>query len=108
MSPFEVTLNGFGSFPHSKHPVLYIKPEQNNHLNELYHRVQREFNFINYSFNPHITVGYRNLTFENYWKAWQIYKDKHYKTNFLVDEISLLRHDENWKIMARKKLSLSQ
>ncbi len=104
MSPFEITLNGFGSFSNPKTPVLFVKPEENNHLDELYLRVQQQFNFIKYSFHPHVTVGYRNLSFENYLKAWEVYKDKEYKTNFLVDKITLLRHDDNWIPINEKKL----
>ncbi len=104
MSPFEIELNGFGSFGNPKNPVIFVQPENNDQLNELYLRVKERFNFINYSFHPHITVGYRNLTYENYLKAWEVYKDKEYKTKFLVDKIILLRHDENWIPIAEKSL----
>lgn len=103
--PFEITLNGFGSFPNPKNPVLFVKPETNDNLIELYNRVKQRFNFTKYSFNPHITVGYRDLSFENYIKAFGVYKNKEYKTNFLVDKIILLRHDEKWIPIAEKKLS---
>lgn len=106
MSPFEVELNGFGSFGNHKNPVIFVQPENNDQLNELYLRVKERFSFTNYSFHPHMTVGYRNLTYENYLKAWEIYKSKKYKTKFLVDKITLLRHDENWIPIAEKKLLL--
>lgn len=104
ISPFEIELNGFGSFGNPKNPVIFVQPEQNDQLKELHARVRERFNFINQSFNPHMTVGYRNLTYENYLKAWEIYKDKEYKTKFLVDNILLLRHDQNWVPIAEKKL----
>lgn len=106
ISPFEIELNGFGSFPNPKNPVLFVQPENNDHLKELYLLVREKFNFMKYSFNPHITVGYRNLTYENFLKAWELYKDKEYKTKFLVDKIILLRHDENWVQIAEKKLEI--
>ncbi|MCF2220219.1 2'-5' RNA ligase family protein [Chryseobacterium sp. PS-8] len=106
VSPFEIELNGFGSFAHPKNPVVFVRPENNEQLNELYLRVKEIFNFMNYSFHPHVTVGYRNLTWENYLKAWEKYQDKEYKTKFLVDKITLLRHDENWIPIAEKKLEL--
>ncbi|KMQ67201.1 2'-5' RNA ligase [Chryseobacterium sp. FH2] len=105
MSPFEIELNGFGSFANPKNPVLFVKPEINDNLIELHNRVKQHFNFIKYSFNPHITVGYRDLSFENYLKAWEAYQDKEYKTKFLVDKITLLRHDGNWVPVAEKKLA---
>lgn len=104
MDPFEIELDGFGSFPKPKNPVLYIHPKENVHLAELYHKVKEHFNFGHYSFNPHMTVGYRNLTWENYLKAWEKYKTKEYKTKFLVDKILLLRHDGRWIPIAEKKL----
>lgn len=104
MSPFEVELNGFGSFGNPKNPVIFVQPENNDQLNELYLRVKERFNFTPYSFHPHMTVGYRNLTYENYLKAWETYKSKEYKTKFLVDKILLLRHDENWIPIAERRL----
>lgn len=105
ISPFEITLNGFGSFPNPKNPVLFIKPEENENLNQLYLNVTEKFSFGKYSFNPHMTVGYRNLTYENFLKVWEIYKDKNYKTKFTVDKILLLRHDGKWVPINEKKLS---
>lgn len=105
ISPFEITLNGFGSFPNSKNPVIFVQPEPNQNLIDLHSKVKEKFNFINHTFNPHMTVGYRDLSFENYIKAWEIYKDKEYKTNFLVDKILLLRYDEKWISIAKKKLA---
>lgn len=103
ISPFEITLNGFDGFP-NKNPVLFVKPENNDYLTELYNRVKQHFNFIRYNFNPHITVGYRDLSFDNYLKALDIYKNQEYKTKFLVDKITLLRHDGKWVPIAEKKL----
>lgn len=105
ISPFEIILNGFGSFPNPKNPVLFIQPEENENLKQLYLNVKEKFSFGSYSFNPHMTVGYRNLSYENFLKAWEIYKDKPYKTKFTVDKISLLRHDGKWIPIDEKKLS---
>lgn len=59
---------------------------------------------MKYSFHPHMTVGYRDLTFENFQKAWKVYKEKEFKTKFLVNEISLLRHDGKWTPIAKRAL----
>ncbi|KIC64510.1 2'-5' RNA ligase family protein [Chryseobacterium taiwanense] len=105
LSRFEITLNGFGSFSSPKNPVLYVKPEKNENLKQLQLNVKEKFNFKNYSFNPHVTVGYRDLTYENFLKAWEIYQHKIYQTKFLVDKITLLRHDGKWVRIAEKELS---
>lgn len=103
--PFEVELNGFGSFSNPGNPVLFVQPENSLHLTELYHNVKQQFSFGKYSFNPHITVGYRDLTWDNYLKAWEKYQSKEYKTKFIVDKILLLRHEEHWIPIAEKKLA---
>ena len=105
IEPFEIELNGFGSFPNPNNPVLFVQPESSPLLEELYHHVKQQFNFGKYSFHPHMTVGYRNLNWENYLKAWEKYKTKEYKTKFLVDKIILLRHEENWVPIAEKRLT---
>ena len=105
ISPFEIILNGFGSFPNPKNPVLFVKPEESENLKQLYLNVKKKFSFGKNSFNPHVTVGYRDLTYENFLKAWEIYKDKIYKTKLLVDKITLLRHDGKWVPINQKKLS---
>ncbi|CAM3042060.1 RNA 2',3'-cyclic phosphodiesterase [Chryseobacterium flavum] len=104
ISPFEVELNGFGSFPNPKNPVLFIRPEPNPDLKNLYLRVRQQFNFMPYSFNPHMTIGHRDLTWNNYLKAWEKYKEKHYKTKFIVNKILLLRHNGKWEPIAEKTL----
>ncbi|MCS4303807.1 2'-5' RNA ligase family protein [Chryseobacterium sp. BIGb0232] len=102
LSPFEIELNGFGSFANPKNPVIFVHPEDNVHLTDLHNRVKQQFNFAKYSFTPHMTVGYRDLTWENYLKAWEKYEHKEYKTKFLVDKILLLRHDGKWVSIAEK------
>ncbi|AZA78241.1 RNA 2',3'-cyclic phosphodiesterase [Chryseobacterium sp. G0186] len=102
--PFEMELNGFGSFPNPKNPVIFVHPENNIHLTELYNRVKQQFNFQKYSFTPHMTIGYRDLTWENYLKAWEKYETLEYKTKFIVDKVLLLRHDGKWVPIAEKSL----
>lgn len=105
VSPFEIKLNGFGSFPNPKNPVIFVEPEENEKLIKLYVKVTDQFTFNKRSFHPHVTVGYRDLSWENYLKAWEIYKDKEFKTKFIVDKITLLRHDGKWIPIADKKLT---
>ncbi|REC43871.1 2'-5' RNA ligase family protein [Chryseobacterium sp. 5_R23647] len=105
ITPFEIILNGFGNFPNPKNPVLFIKPEESENLKQLYFNVKEKFSFKRDSFSPHVTVGYRDLTYENFLKAWEIYKGKNYETKFLVDKIILLRHDGKWIPINEKKLS---
>ncbi|MFN1217005.1 2'-5' RNA ligase family protein [Chryseobacterium kwangjuense] len=104
IQPFEIILNGFGSFPNPENPVLFVQPEANEHLNLLHQRVRDQFSFGKKSFSPHMTVGYRNLSYDNFLKAWEVYQSKEYKTKFLVDKILLLRYDGGWVPIAEKAL----
>nr|WP_315025746.1 2'-5' RNA ligase family protein [uncultured Chryseobacterium sp.] len=104
LTPFEIELNGFGSFSQPKNPVIFIHPENNPDLTDLHQRVKKQFNFKSYTFTPHMTIGYRDLTWENFVKAWEKYQSSDYKTKFLVDKILLLRHDGSWISIAEKKL----
>lgn len=104
ISPFEIKLNGFASFANPKNPVLFIKPEENENLKLLHQNVTEQFRFNKNAFNPHITVGYRDLTFENFEKAWSKYQHLDYQTKFLVDKISLLRFEGKWKVITEKDL----
>ncbi len=104
-SPFEIELNGFGNFPNQKNPVIFIKPETNETLKLLHLKVSEQFKFNKTSFNPHITIGYRDLTFENFQKAWNKYQNLKYHRKFQVEKILLLRHDfGKWKVLDEKKL----
>ncbi|MGO4708001.1 2'-5' RNA ligase family protein [Chryseobacterium sp. 2TAF14] len=105
MAPFEIILHGFGNFPNPENPVLFVKPEENETLKQLFFNVKEKFSFGKRSFSPHITVGYRDLSYENFLKAWEVYKNKIYKTKFIVDKILLLRYDGKWVPINEKKLS---
>lgn len=105
LSPFTINLNGFGSFPNPKNPVLFIKPEENKNLVQLFLNVKEKFSFARSSFNPHLTVGYRDLTYENFLKAWKIYQCMEYKAQFTVDRILLLRYNAGWVPISEKQLT---
>ncbi|MGZ5209988.1 MAG: RNA 2',3'-cyclic phosphodiesterase, partial [Kaistella sp.] len=56
-------------------------------------------------FHPHLTVAYRDLTFENFKKAWEEYEKKTFEDSFLVDKICLFKHDsQKWNLLSIKKL----
>lgn len=54
-----------------------------------------------------MTIGYRDLTFENFENAWNKYQNLKYLRKFQVEKILLLRHDfGKWKVLDEKKLLL--
>lgn len=109
-SSFTVTVNGFGSFPPQ---VLFIKPEDNPEL-QLLHRnlmffLRTELNFTeaqtSLEFTPHITVAYRDLTKEMFYKAWKEFQSKDFTGSFTADTACLLRHDGKlWEVISEFKM----
>ena len=98
-------LDGFSSFPPR---VIYIDVEKNIELLNL------QKNLVNYlesslkiidkrnknrDFNPHLTVGFKDLSKTNFYKAWEEFKDKKVNFNFTVNKLTLLLHNQGkWEI----------
>ncbi len=107
VSPFEIQLNNFECFPNKKNPVIFIEPQNKNELKQLYKKFDATMNIFKYisNFNPHLTVAYRDLTFENFEKAWEEYQNKTFEENFLVERVILYKHfNGKWNELASKDL----
>ena len=108
MPSFYIQLNGFGSFPNKKHPVVFIKPENSEPLFSIFTEMDKKMSRFGYvsHFNPHLTVAYRDLTFENYEKAWIEYQRLSFQKEFQVNHIMLYKHyNGKWNEIARRKLN---
>lgn len=105
--PFELFLKDFGCFSQSKNPVIFIKPESSAELQILYDEVQENLQFHpKTQFHPHLTVAYRDLSPENFQKAWQEYQTKTFEDSFLVDKICLFKHEnKKWNLLKIKYLN---
>jgi 2'-5' RNA ligase len=109
---FEIALNGFGAFNHPKNPVVFIQPEASENLNKLQRQlIERLSNLLpkqiatDGRFHPHMTVAYRDLTPENFRKAWAEYESKQFLGTFEATAFHLLEHDgTKWNIVATKNL----
>ena len=114
-SGFYVELQNFGVFDNSKAPVLFVNPLRSDELFRLQKHIIANFEiafpeipiqFIERDFHPHITIGYRDLTYAEFEKAWEVYKHKKYADVFLVENFCLLQHDGNrWNIIAINNLT---
>jgi len=106
--PFTVDLNGFGSFPHSKNPAIFIKPENESELTALFNEINSAMKSFDYKvskFRPHLTVAYRDLSPENYRKSWMEYQTKTFRDRFEVNAVKLYKHDgRKWNEIASKIL----
>lgn len=109
---FPLVLNGFASFPNRrrKNPVIYVYNEEEPLLEALFKRLIEELvehkvitaNQPTQRFTPHMTIAYRDLTLEEYDKAWEEFRRRQYKAKFIVNSISLLKHDKRegkWNVL---------
>ena len=100
MPSFQVQCRNFGSFSRGNSPVIFIQPVENKILNSIHKSLMlflRELGFpkekTSLKFHPHMTVAYRDLTVDNYQKAWSEFEQRHFEADFQVEKIYLLRHD---------------
>ena len=107
--PFEISLNGFGSFDKKNNKVIYLHAEENNLLSEMHRKLmlllRAEFNFSEtetaFEFHPHITIASRDLSSENFHKAWLEYKDKPFRAKFYVNRAYLMKHNfKKWEVLS--------
>ena len=106
-SPFEVFLDGYGSFKNTKNPTIYLKPKNAEEITRLYEEVQQQLPFYPVTtFHPHLGVAYRDLTLENFQKAWTEYESKFFEDSFIVDKVCLYKHFEGkWHLIKTKNLN---
>ncbi len=113
LSPFEVTLNGFGIYPRNDQHILYIRVEQQGAImdvhRELMGYLRKEFAFSNmlarHNFNPHITVAFKDLTGEQLEAAWPAYEHRPFKMSFKVNNLYFLRHNGvSWEVLQKCRL----
>lgn len=107
---FSLQLNGFGSFPNSKKPVIFVKPEPSANLDGLQKEITSSFRADNFPaldstdkrFHPHMTIAYRDLSFHDYERAWADYAAKQYNAAFEVNEVVLFQHNgRQWNPVCR-------
>lgn len=115
-SPFHIGLENFGCFDNSYTKVIYVKPQLSAELKQLQANIIDSFSAAypqirmsthEHEFTPHITIAYRDLTPENFEKAWPIYKDSQYASSFTCRSFCLLKHNGiKWEVVNEKLLTL--
>jgi len=101
-TPFQLSLNGFGTFPGNG--TIYVDVVSERSLSILYQKTAQMLRtamhipaeFAPKTFTPHITIV-RNLDRLQdgnviYQKLWADYEDAEYEASFQVDELVLLRY----------------
>jgi 2'-5' RNA ligase len=102
---FEIALKGFAAF---KPRVIYVDVLKNEILNEL-HESCADFIYKQNKFpvkkeerpfHPHVTLATRDLYKKAFYEAWEIFAVRKYEAKWLVNGISLLRHNKkNWDVI---------
>jgi 2'-5' RNA ligase len=110
-----VHLHGFGAFPPR---VIYLHVERSAELLAL------QANLIRYletklkifdptaktrPFKPHLTVGFRDLTQQNFQLAWAEFQSQLIEFTFTVTNLTLLLHDgQRWQVYQEFRLGGEQ
>lgn len=105
-APVPMILDGFGSF---KPRVIYINVVKTPNLlklqQDLMMSLETDLGIIhlpskNRAFSPHLTVGFKDLTKENFYRAWSEFSEKPFHSAFVVPRLSLLMYHVNqWNII---------
>jgi len=116
--PFKLRLNGFSCFPNRRFPVLFVKPEPNESLIHMQSALDESLftdriisTKMPFSFTPHITIAYRDLTPANFKKAWIEFKTKEYLREELIKSLFLLKWNfyfNRWDIIQEHKFGAEQ
>ncbi len=95
----EVRLDGFAAFPPR---VIYINVVKTQPLLDLQSNLAltlaTDLQLVdarakNRSFSPHITVGFKDLTKQNFKIAWAEFQHQQLQYEFLASELTLLKHN---------------
>jgi 2'-5' RNA ligase len=113
LSPFEVSLNGFGTYPHKEQKILYINVEREKAIMETHRKLmsflRKELGFSEMLarniFNPHITVAFKDLSAEQFAAAWPAYEHRSFRLSFRVNNLYFLRHNGvSWEVLQKCRL----
>ena len=107
---FEIALKDFGAF---KPRTIFVDVVKSERLNELYsffsdfiyrqnkYPIKKE----DRSFHPHVTLATRDLHKKAFYEAWENFSVKKYEATWIVNGISLLRHNKkNWDVIFTSQL----
>lgn len=107
VSPFEVSLNNFSTFPPR---VIFIDVEKSPLLMEVQEKLEAlarsnselfNYNYDDRPYHPHLTLAFKDLTKSNFHKAWKEFKNRTFDASFEADALHLLKHNgEEWEVIA--------
>jgi 2'-5' RNA ligase len=101
---FAISLQNFSCFAPR---VIYINVTTSQPLNDMQTDLHRHFKihlnlfnaqYQNLPFHPHITLAFRDLKKDQFTNAWEEFKGKKFSASFVVDTITLLKHNGHWQV----------
>lgn len=100
---FEVSITGFGSF---KARVVYLSIFKNDTLESIQRTLAEKciadlgINIaMKKPYSPHMTLGFRDLSPQMFYKAWKKYKVETFQASFNARSLFLLKHNgKSWDI----------
>ena len=102
---FEISIHNFGSF---KPRVIFMDVLPDEKLSQIQQQLHRHmkmslnvFNarYKDQPFHPHLTLAFRDLKKQNFYRAWEEFENKSYSVSFVVDSIVLLKHNGKfWEV----------
>jgi 2'-5' RNA ligase len=94
--PFQIRLDGFGSFPPR---VLFIRIADHTPLISLQQRLQAGLKKAGFTdreltiqFHPHMTIATRDLDARSFEKAWDELRERSFTASFEAGSLFLLKH----------------
>ena len=107
-SGFSIQLNGFDCF---EPRVVFIDTVKNDSLfllqKELVQHIKKNLGIFNQSddlkgFHPHITIAFRDLKKQTFYKVWEEYKTLSFSSQFSCNDIAVFKKENrDWKIYKR-------
>ncbi len=98
--PFHLRLSGFGNFPPR---VLFVDVVEKEKIKDLHHDLLKNLSSIpeiseEKEYHPHVTLATRDLEEALFPAARKFLEAKDYETRFEVDNLALLKHNnQEWE-----------
>lgn len=95
---FSIQLKNFGAFENKRNPVVFVQPILTKELQSLQQQLIESFSSVfpgnihptDLDFHPHMTIAYRDLSFEMFKQAWSEYQHKSFDATFEAEAIYYL------------------
>ncbi len=102
---FSIELQNYNCF---QPRVIFIDVKKNQDLNDLHLKLsgyaRRQLKLLNEfqdmrGFQPHVTIAFRDLKKQLFYKLWDYYKTQEFDASFDFSGFCLLRLDAKWEII---------